>query len=96
METTIFDELEYYNSEIVPIMEALQKACKAKGLPYVCSVLYKQNTETSGLGVFMENNKRQGIGVLPLIVAGKICKADIGKTAAATLVLMMAEKMLDD
>lgn len=95
METTIFNEVEYYNSEIVPLMEALQKACKAKGLPYVCSVVYKQDEERSGLGVFMENNTRQGLGVLPIVIAGKLCKADLNKTATTALLLMVA-KLLDD
>jgi hypothetical protein len=95
METTIFNELEYYNAEIVPIMEKLQEACKEKGLPYVCSVVYKQDQERSGLGVFMENNTRQGLGVLPLIIAGKLCKADLSNTAITALLLTVA-KLLDD
>lgn len=94
-EISMFDETEYYNSEIIPIMEALQKACKAKNLPYVCSVVYRQNEEKTGLGVFMENNTRHGLGIVPIITAGKICRADISKASIAATLLTLA-KLLDD
>lgn len=85
METTIFDETEYYEAEIIPLLEKLDEACRAKELPWVCSVVYRQNETNANNGIVMQTFQKQGPAITPLKISGKICEDAIRAMIAGAL-----------
>ncbi len=53
-----WDELEYYDKEIVPLLKELSEKCDSRKIPHLFHVMFSDNAEKKGVGTVMHRHDR--------------------------------------
>jgi len=54
-----WDELDYYDNEIVPLLKELSEKCDARKIPHLFHVMFSDNAEKKGVGTVMHRHDRE-------------------------------------
>lgn len=69
-----WNEEEYYNTEIIPLLKELSEKCKARNLPHLFHVMFSDDAEKKGVGINMHRHGREN--TFDIFLAMKVAEGE--------------------